>query len=55
MNGKVVEEKIYSQFASISGDDVEKMIEMYSVFDTCTNLTSISFSLLYNLKYDFSQ
>jgi hypothetical protein len=40
MNGKVMDEKIYAQFASISGDDIEKMIEMYAVFDTCSDSTS---------------
>jgi hypothetical protein len=41
VNGKLVEHKILSQFASISAGDETKLIEMYATFDFCSTSTSI--------------
>jgi len=40
VNGKLVAEKIIAQFASISSGDVDKLMDMYSTFNFCSNLTS---------------
>jgi hypothetical protein len=41
VNGKLVEEKVVSQFASISAGDIDKLMDMYSTFNYCSNMTSI--------------
>jgi hypothetical protein len=41
VNGKLVEEKVVSQMASISAGDVDKLMDMYSTFNHCSNTTSI--------------
>jgi hypothetical protein len=40
VNGKLAEEKIISQFASISAGDEEKLMEMYATLDFCSNSSS---------------
>jgi hypothetical protein len=40
VNGKLAEEKILAQFASISTGDVEKLMEMYATLNFCSNTTS---------------
>jgi len=40
VNGKLVEEKIISQFASIASGDLNKLMDMYDTFNFCSNLTS---------------
>jgi hypothetical protein len=42
VNGKLVSEKIISQLSAISGGDVNKLMDMYSTFDFCSNTTSIT-------------
>lgn len=40
INGRLVEEKIYAQFASVSAGDLENLKEMYSTMNHCTRTTS---------------
>lgn len=40
-NGRLVEEKIYAQFASVSAGDVDKLMEMYSTMSFCAGSTSL--------------
>jgi hypothetical protein len=45
VNGKVDEAKLLSQLASLSFGDVEKLMDMYSTFNFCSNLTSEIFKI----------
>jgi hypothetical protein len=40
VNGRLVEHKIIAQFSSIAQGDIEKLEDMYSTLQMCTNMTS---------------
>jgi len=40
VNGKLVEEALIAQFSAISAGDLEKLTDMYSTLNFCSNLTS---------------
>jgi len=50
VNGKLVEEKIIAQLASISKGDVDKLMDMYATLNFCSNSTSTSQFAFNNLK-----
>jgi len=49
VNGKLAEETILSQFASISSGDLDKLMDMYDTFNFCSNMTSKKIFLVIKL------
>jgi len=45
VNGKIMEEKLISQFSMISAGDVDKLTDMYSTLNFCSNQTSNKISI----------
>jgi hypothetical protein len=41
VNGRLAEDKIYAQFASVSAGDMNKLMEMYSTMGHCASSTSL--------------
>lgn len=44
VNGKLAEDKLISQFTSVSAGDMDKLTDMYTTLNFCSNLTR-TFSL----------
>jgi hypothetical protein len=42
VNGRLVEEKIFAQFAAVSAGDMGKLMEMYSTMNFCGGGTSLT-------------